>query len=266
MLHGACRLAYYCHEAPRNAREFRDKTLSKVGLVSGPSQARAIRTKQRIIIAAAQAVNEASFESTTLADIARRANVTTGALYFHFASKEALAHAVIAAQNEYSQRRARDTMALGLPMLEVTLRVSADFTFDILRDPIVCAGARLTSQVLAWENPPLGPFDGWLAFNTMLLEAGKHDGVVDPELDVRRTAEFIVGGYTGHYIFSTLLNDLPGLPERILTMWDFFIRTAVISDSDGWLSRAEELFRGRAVPEALTLDEATEVHLHLAEH
>lgn len=232
--------------------------------MKGPSQTRAVRTKQRILIAAAEEVNEATFTTTTLASIARRAGVTSGAVYFHFEDKEAVAHAVIESQNAYSQAKALATLALGLPMLETTLRVSADFTFDILRDPLVRAGARLTSEVLVWDRPPMSSFDGWIAFNVMLLANGKSDQVIDPRLDIERTAEFIVGGYTGHYIFSTLLKDLDRLPIRILTMWEYFIRAAVIDDRERWLARANELFRSPAVPELLSLDEATELHLNAA--
>ncbi|MDR5699381.1 ScbR family autoregulator-binding transcription factor [Agromyces aerolatus] len=229
--------------------------------MSPATHSKAARTRQRIIIAAAQAVNESTFDRTSLAEIATRAGLTTGAFYFHFRSKEAVAHAVIESQNAYSQTKAMATLQSGLPTLETTLRVSADFTYDILRDPLVRAGARLTSEVIAFDRPPMATFDGWIAFNEMLLNTGMSEGVVAPDLDVRRTAEFIVGGYTGHYIFSTLLHDLRALPERILTMWEVFIRAYVIRDQEHWLERADELFRGRPVPALLTIDEAIEVHL-----
>jgi AcrR family transcriptional regulator len=214
-----------------------------------------------MVIAAAEAVNELTFEKASLVDIAKRAGVTTGAFYAHFDGKEDIAHAVIESQNAYSQRKALAIVEQGLPTMETLLRVSAEFTFDILQDPLVRAGARLTSEVLAFDRPPMRSFNDWVTFNTMLLANGQAEGVIDPDLDLQRTAEFIVGGYTGHYIFSTLLQDLPGLPERILTMWDLFIQAVVITDADKWRARARELFRSRPMPDVLSIDEATDLHL-----
>ena len=57
-------------------------------------QERAIRTRRNILVAAADVFADVGYEAATISEILQRANVTKGALYFHFASKEVLADAV----------------------------------------------------------------------------------------------------------------------------------------------------------------------------
>ncbi|MEU1409958.1 helix-turn-helix domain-containing protein, partial [Streptomyces sp. NPDC005728] len=61
-------------------------------------QERAVRTRRAILVAAAGVFAEVGFEAATIAEILQRAGVTKGALYFHFASKQELAQAVLAGQ------------------------------------------------------------------------------------------------------------------------------------------------------------------------
>ena len=61
-----------------------------------PIQARAGATRQRIVDAAAELFGQHGYGDTGMADIVARAQVTTGAFYYHFSSKEALAEVIIA--------------------------------------------------------------------------------------------------------------------------------------------------------------------------
>jgi AcrR family transcriptional regulator len=58
-------------------------------------QARAAATRQRIIDAAVELFTDHGFAETGLNDITGRAEITTGAFYYHFTSKEALATAIV---------------------------------------------------------------------------------------------------------------------------------------------------------------------------
>ena len=55
-----------------------------------PKQVEGQTTEDRLLVAAAEAFSESGYEGATLSDIAARAQVTTGAIYNHFAGKEAL--------------------------------------------------------------------------------------------------------------------------------------------------------------------------------
>ena len=58
-------------------------------------QARSVETRSVIIRAAADVFAAYGYGGTSMADICQAAGMTKGALYFHFASKEALALAII---------------------------------------------------------------------------------------------------------------------------------------------------------------------------
>ena len=58
-------------------------------------QARSEATRRKIIAAAVDLFNEIGYPATGLGDIIERAEMTKGALYYHFDSKESLATAII---------------------------------------------------------------------------------------------------------------------------------------------------------------------------
>jgi AcrR family transcriptional regulator len=58
-------------------------------------QARSEATRRRIIESAVDLINEIGYPAAGLADIIERAELTKGALYYHFDSKEAVATAII---------------------------------------------------------------------------------------------------------------------------------------------------------------------------
>ena len=58
-------------------------------------QARSEATRKKIINAAVDLFAEVGYQATGLGDIIERAELTKGALYYHFDSKEALATAII---------------------------------------------------------------------------------------------------------------------------------------------------------------------------
>ena len=62
-------------------------------------QARAQITRDAIILGAAKAFDRFGYGMASIADIASEASVTKGALYFHFQSKDEIAHAVIHQQH-----------------------------------------------------------------------------------------------------------------------------------------------------------------------
>ena len=66
-------------------------------------QARAQATKQRIVDAAVDVFHEVGFGNVDLIDILERADVTKGAFYYHFPTKESVAAAIIdIAESEFT--------------------------------------------------------------------------------------------------------------------------------------------------------------------
>lgn len=63
-------------------------------------QERSARTRAAILRAGAEVFAELGFAGASVSKITRRANLTLGALYFHFESKEHLAREIVRAQPE----------------------------------------------------------------------------------------------------------------------------------------------------------------------
>lgn len=106
-------------------------------------QERAIRTRGVILNAAACAFAERGFPDVTIVDIADRAAMTKGAVYFHFGNKEALA---VAVTEEFYRRLAevvRPALDSDLPPLEKVTGLLMRVAVSFRDDPAIQAGARL---------------------------------------------------------------------------------------------------------------------------
>ncbi len=94
-------------------------------------QARSELTRQKIITAAVDLFSEHGYPATGLGDIIARAEMTKGALYYHFDSKESLAEAIIDDGGSAMLGTFRVITETSSPALENTIHglfVVADFT------------------------------------------------------------------------------------------------------------------------------------------
>lgn len=205
-------------------------------------QARAFRTRHKILMAAAEAINEPSYERAVGA-IVKRAGLTAGAVYYHFANREALVRAVIEAQHAASHRKACALLEAGYPALEVMLRASAGLTLDIINDPLTRAGIRLTTEFHLLETPPRQSWDDWIEFHRMLLAQARDDHDLAAGIKPVESAQIITGCIAGMYVLSSLLEDMAGLSHRVCTLWQLFITAqAAPGAASHWVERAAEIF------------------------
>ncbi|WP_189959529.1 ScbR family autoregulator-binding transcription factor [Streptomyces alanosinicus] len=176
-------------------------------------QERAIRTRRAILVAAAAVFAEVGYEAATISEILHRANVTKGALYFHFASKEELAQAVLAGQLATIPPP---------PPQELMLQQGIDEAFLLAHllsvgDPMVQGSIRLTVDQGA---PSDGldrrvPMSGWIEHNIEILGKAKENGELLPHVDVAATARMFVGAFTGVQVLSKIMSNHVDLPERV---------------------------------------------------
>ncbi|MDT0306635.1 ScbR family autoregulator-binding transcription factor [Streptomyces sp. DSM 44917] len=176
-------------------------------------QQRALRTRRRVLEAAAAVFDHHGFASASIADILRAANVTKGALYFHFPSKEALARGVMEEQKR----------ALVLTNTGLHTQTVIDITQGVARllraDPVLRASFRLTVEqgAMGPEDPSL--YLWWLGVcRTHLVQAGKAgelDGAADPDA----LAHLVVGSLTGVQLLSQVLSRRADIGERLATWW-----------------------------------------------
>jgi TetR/AcrR family transcriptional repressor of nem operon len=172
---------------------------------SRPSRAKAVGKRQRLTAAAARVLHEQGVERTTIADIARAADVPTGNVYYYFKTKDEL---VEAALSEHTQHLETLTSRL-----------------DQLPDP----RERLKGLVAAWISGRDTAARYGCPTGTLAVEVDKRDeggldlavgqvirvlldwverqyrelGVPDPE----GRALALVGAYQGMSLLSNALRD-----------------------------------------------------------
>jgi AcrR family transcriptional regulator len=186
-------------------------------------QERAIRTRSAILEAAGAVFDEHGYTSTTIAMVLERAEVTKGALYFHFPSKESLAQAVLDEQVPFGT----------VPEQPCKLQEIIDMTFVVgqrlLTDPLLRGSVRLTVDQ---ATPPgvdhTGPFRQWAERLTVLMEQAGAQGELLPTVKPRDTVELLVGGFAGIQLMSRALTDRADLGYRISVLWTHILPSIAV--------------------------------------
>jgi AcrR family transcriptional regulator len=160
-------------------------------------QVRAARTRQALIAAAAQLIDDRGMKGTGLLDISRAAGVSKGALYFHFSSKDELVAAVREEARDCLLTLAGECLDGG----ESTLAGAARFTVAVSRrmkeNAVLRAGLRLESEGGLDDRDGGGSLrDGWLALLRERLAADAAAGrlcAADPDSTANLIAAVTVG-------------------------------------------------------------------------
>lgn len=176
-------------------------------------QERAERTRSAILDAAAQAFDEQGYAAATLSTILKRAQVTKGALYFHFESKEEIAQAIISEQfiawpDEHDK-----------PALQSAIDLTHEMAHRLQSDVRVRAGIRLVIEYGTFTDPATFAYKHWIQTVEHLLSSAHEQGDLQPTVSANEFANFLIGSFTGIQVTSEVLASRADLVERITTMW-----------------------------------------------
>jgi AcrR family transcriptional regulator len=203
-------------------------------------QERAHATRGTIVAGAAAVFGRRGYGLASIADIAAEAGVTKGALYFHFASKDELARAVIAEQHRRTMAVAAQVIDEGRPGLETMVRLSVALAGQLLTDPVVSAGIRLTTDVSLFDPPVTEPYEDWLRTAASLFRRAAEEGDLRPDIDTTMLASVVVPAYTGVQLVSETLTHRADLLRRVRDLWTVLLPGIV---------PASEFERLRGLPE-----------------
>ncbi|GAA2307834.1 ScbR family autoregulator-binding transcription factor [Streptomyces kunmingensis] len=109
-------------------------------------QERAARTRRALINAAAEAFADDGYALASLPAISKRAGVSTGALHFHFSSKDALAAAVESAAEHTVRTMAEQCGASTVTPLQCLVSAVTRLLDAVSTDPVTRAGLRLAGD------------------------------------------------------------------------------------------------------------------------
>ncbi|MFB6519940.1 ScbR family autoregulator-binding transcription factor [Streptomyces sp. NPDC056401] len=185
-----------------------------------PKQERSRRTKAQILEVAADIFAEQGYSTVTLQDVADRASMTKGAVYFHFTNKEALATAVVQEHYLRWQPILEEVREQGLRPLE-SVRAVMDRVAEVFQtDTVVQAGARLQLErsLIGAELPR--PYLGWQAMLTEMLTEAAEAGQLRPGTDPAALARVLVSSFFGLQHISDVLTGRADLMERYTEMRD----------------------------------------------
>jgi AcrR family transcriptional regulator len=192
-------------------------------------QARSEATRKRIINAAVDLFAEVGYQATGLGDIIERAEMTKGALYYHFDSKEALATAIIEEGANTALTAFRSISEPSSPALENMIHgvfVVADL---MTTDKMVRTGSQLLRA--------FGEFNAATALthghqlSEMVAQARQAiaEGDLRDGLDPDAVGELIVGAVLGAEFISNAASSGADLIERIARTWALLL-PAIASD------------------------------------
>ncbi len=174
-------------------------------------QERAIRTRELILEAAGEVFAERGYDGATISDVYSRAGLTKGAFYFHFASKEELAEAILEVQ----------VGSGAYPVVRRTLKlqelVDAGFVFGhrLMYDRMLQGSVGLSLERGAHQLDRRRPFLAWVDHNLAALTEASEQGELYGYADLRATAELLVGAFSGIQMLSHVLADRRDLTERL---------------------------------------------------
>ncbi|MEU9602773.1 ScbR family autoregulator-binding transcription factor [Streptomyces sp. NPDC048109] len=209
-------------------------------------QLRAKQTRATIVGAAADLFDRRGYESTSLSEIVAHAGVTKGALYFHFAAKEDLAHAILGLQSCTFRRLAKDLDERGYSSLEGLMRLTFAMSRFYEEGPVLRAGMRLATTGMVQPLMP-HPFTEWREVATARLLSAVRQSDVHPDIDVGSVADTLVSSVVGICAVGNALEPAGRPSRRLAEMWKIRIRGMVpVSRRARYLTLATQLERKTA--------------------
>lgn len=161
-------------------------------------------------------------------DIVSAAQMTKGAVYFHFSSKDELAQAVIEEQHQISISAFTAVAATGAPALEQLVMVCHEMGRQLVAEPIVRAGIRLTLE-LASPDGSQGPYVAWIRELRKLAEAAKLEGDIRDDVEPESVGRVVISAFTGVQLVSNVLTRRSDLNDRIDELFTLLL-AGVVSD------------------------------------
>jgi AcrR family transcriptional regulator len=201
---------------------------------------RAGATRRQILLAASREFARKSYSQVSLDDILSSAQVTKGAMYFHFRSKHELALAIIDRQNEMGHKSMRDALARKLSGLETLIEVTYVIAARDISDDVGRAGLNLLESIGRADGIQARVLGEWTAAFAGLIHRAVGEGDILADRDPHDVGRLLVAVFMGlrqttdiddpqRYfadLDSTWVLTLPGFadPDRIAYLNQFIRR------------------------------------------
>jgi AcrR family transcriptional regulator len=193
---------------------------------STPRQQRAVRTRCLIIEAAARQFAEHGFDGVSLNDLVLASDVSKGAFYFHFASKQEVALAAFRAKQEELIARLLAGSSPGGSVMDQVVSLMVRRAQLVRDDPSLRCVIRLGSEL----NVRSGSGSQYASFHDLavdliadLVAQGQRAGEFRRELDPGATARAIFAWIVGVDTLSLLASHGQDLEDRTAAVLDLLV-------------------------------------------
>jgi AcrR family transcriptional regulator len=195
-------------------------------------QPRARATRLAILTAAAEHFARDGYHATSLDSVLADSGGTKGALYFHFASKEALARAVVAEMMQSCGDLRAQVSGRDLDPLSALLALVDEVITQLIDNPIARGGMRLLNDLpMRTQDAPvhygLGERD-ILALLTQAEQAGLLRAGIEPAPLARQ----VVANIVGHWQVCDAV-DSHNLRQRLNEAWNLLLPAVA---TEAWLA------------------------------
>jgi TetR/AcrR family transcriptional regulator, transcriptional repressor for nem operon len=172
---------------------------------------RADSTRQQILRAAARRFSQQPYHQVGLDDVLAEAELTKGAMYFHFRSKHALALAIIEDQATQSGEAVADLLSRKLSGLETLIDFSYQLAVRDISDDITRAGLNLLESIGRIEGLQEKRLGAWIETLAVIVGRAIEECDIFDWCDPQDVGRLLVSTYMGLRQTSNL-DD----PERFL--------------------------------------------------
>lgn len=193
-------------------------------------QARAEITRDTVLTGAADVFLRLGYANASLSEIIAQSQVTKGALYFHFGSKEELARAVIDEGGRRLEEACRSVTDSRVPALEAAIGISY-ITVDLATtDRMVAAMFRLKHQIGDFRGTRENVIEGWGNTYRKLAERAVEQGDFIADSDADAVGTLMVEAVVGVHMVAAATGALDELPGRMERMW-FFVLPSLVPEN-----------------------------------
>lgn len=175
-----------------------------------------LETQHALLIAAGQVFSRLAYSQARLKDIAEAADISQGALYFHFGNKDDVAQAVLDVQQKRMRGVLDEVATHRASALDRMLALFDGLGELVASDELVQAGIRLSMQPgTGLDARAAAPYQEWVAVAEEIIVDGIQDGSMSPNLDVSALAELVNEIFVGAQTLAGIEDHWNSLPQRV---------------------------------------------------
>ncbi|MFD6857277.1 TetR family transcriptional regulator [Rhodococcus sp. NPDC060086] len=201
-------------------------------------QERARRTRSAIIKAAAVEFAKRGYGAASINSILEHSNATKGAMYFHFASKDELARAVLEEGLEHYRTIVTHWVeAADLDPFERLHGMVADLGEALRNDDVIAAEFRLVTEPEFMSEAQLRGSYIWGRAGYRLAIEAQEQGLFRPGVDIRRFIEAVGSSLAGQRYLADLTSPEIDVKSKFEACLEVPLEAMA---SEQWLTRWRE--------------------------